>query len=210
MISDKSLSTIIYISLCPKSDLSEIISRDKSDLSEIKELMLLNCGVGEDSWESLGLWGNQTSQSWRKSILNIHWKHWCWGWSFNTLATWCEELIDWKRPWCWERLKTGGKGDEMVGWHHQLDGHEFEQPPGVGEGQGNLVSCSPWGHKESDTTEQLNRTEVYENFQVTWVLGTCFPNLKSIYTLSGNNLLDNAPGVTRACSCGSSLASPLL
>ena len=49
--------------------------------------------------------------------------------------------------------------DEMVGWHHQLDGHEFGQAPGVGEGQGSLMCCSPWGHKESDTTEQLNLTE---------------------------------------------------
>ena len=46
--------------------------------------------------------------------------------------------------------------DEMVGWHHQLKGHEFEQAPGVGDGQGSLACCSPWGHKESDTTEQLN------------------------------------------------------
>ena len=43
--------------------------------------------------------------------------------------------------------------DEMVEWHHQLDGHEFEQGPGVGDGQGSLACCSPWGHKESDTTE---------------------------------------------------------
>ena len=46
--------------------------------------------------------------------------------------------------------------DEMVGWHHRLDGHEFEQALGVNEGQGNLASCSPWGRKESDTTERLN------------------------------------------------------
>ena len=46
--------------------------------------------------------------------------------------------------------------DEMVGWHHWLDGHEFEQAPGVGNGQGSLASCSPWGRKESDTTEWLN------------------------------------------------------
>ena len=46
--------------------------------------------------------------------------------------------------------------DEMVGRHHQLNGQEFEQAPGTGDGQGSLVSCSPWGHKESDTTEQLN------------------------------------------------------
>ena len=46
--------------------------------------------------------------------------------------------------------------NEMVGWHHQLDGHEFEQAPGVGEGQGSLVCSSPWGHKELDTIEGLN------------------------------------------------------
>ena len=46
--------------------------------------------------------------------------------------------------------------DEMVGWHHRLDGHEFEQALGVGDGQGGLECCSPGGHKESDTTERLN------------------------------------------------------
>ena len=49
--------------------------------------------------------------------------------------------------------------DEMVGWHHQLDGHEFKQAPGDGEGQGGLVCCSPWGRKESDTTELLKNRE---------------------------------------------------
>ena len=46
--------------------------------------------------------------------------------------------------------------DEMVGWQHELNGHEFVSTLGVGEGQGGLACCSPWGHKESDTTEQLN------------------------------------------------------
>ena len=46
--------------------------------------------------------------------------------------------------------------DEMAGWHHQLDGHEFEYAPGVGDGQGGLASCDSWGCKESDMTEQLN------------------------------------------------------
>ena len=46
--------------------------------------------------------------------------------------------------------------DEMVGWYHRLNGHEFEQAPGDGEGRGSLVWCSPWGPKESDTTERLN------------------------------------------------------
>ena len=50
--------------------------------------------------------------------------------------------------------------DEMAGWPHQLNGHEFEQTPGVGDGQGSLVFCSPWGCKESDRTEQLNNEKV--------------------------------------------------
>ena len=59
-----------------------------------KEMMLLNCGVGEDSWESLGLQGDPTSPSWRRSVLGVQWKDWCWGWSSNTLTTWCKELVD--------------------------------------------------------------------------------------------------------------------
>ena len=50
----------------------------------------------------------------------------------------------------------GATEDEMVGWHHGLDGHGFEQAPGVGNGQGSLACCSPWSHKESDMPEQLN------------------------------------------------------
>ena len=58
-----------------------------------------------------------TARRSNQSILNIHWKDWCWSWNSNTLATWCEELTHWKRPWCWERLKAKGywaAEDEMV------------------------------------------------------------------------------------------------
>ena len=58
------------------------------------------------------------------------------------------------------RLEKGMPEDEMVGWHHRVDGHDFEQAPGVGDGQGSLVCCSPWSRKESDTFEQLNWTEM--------------------------------------------------
>ena len=75
--------------------------------------MLLNCGV--DSWESLGLQGDPSSPFWRRSVLNSHWKDWCWSWNSNTLATWCEELTHLKRPWCWEKLRTGGEGDNRGG-----------------------------------------------------------------------------------------------
>ena len=81
-------------------------------------------------------------------------KYWCWGWSANTLATWCEEPTHWKRSWCWEGLRAGegATEDEIAEWHHWFNGHEFEQTPADSEGQGNQVCCSPWGHKELDTT----------------------------------------------------------
>ena len=60
----------------------------------------------------------------------------------------------------WGQDEKGMTEDEMAGWHHQLDGHEFEWTPGVGDGQGSLVCCSSWGQKESGTTEQLNWTEL--------------------------------------------------
>ena len=93
---------------------------------------------------------------------DIHWKDWCWSWSSNTLATWCKEPTHWKRPWCWESWRQEEKAmteDEMVGWHHRLDGYEFEQALGDGEGQESLRCCSPWGHKELDTTYQLNNKQ---------------------------------------------------
>ena len=76
-----------------------------------EEMMLLNCDVGEDSWESLGLQRDLTSPS----VLGVHWKDWCWSWNSNTLATSHEELTHWKRPWCWEGLGAGGEGDNR-GW----------------------------------------------------------------------------------------------
>ena len=60
----------------------------------------------------------------------------------------------------WRQEEKGMTEDEMAGWHHWLNGHEFEQALGEGEGQGGLVCCSPWHHKESDTTEWLNWTEI--------------------------------------------------
>ena len=65
----------------------------------------------------------------------------------------------WKDPGTgkdWRQEKKGTTEDGMVGWHCRLDGHEFEQAPGVGDGQGGLVCCSPWGHRESELTERLN------------------------------------------------------
>ena len=80
-----------------------------------EELMLLNCGVGEVSWESLGLQGDPTSPFWRRSALGFLWKEWCWSWNSSTLTTSCKELTHWKRLWCWEGLGAGGEGDDR-GW----------------------------------------------------------------------------------------------
>ena len=81
---------------------------------------------------------------------------------FETPILWPPDAKNWltgKDPdagtdWRWE--EKGTTEDEMVGWHHRLYGHEFEQAPGVGDGQGSLACCSPWGHKDSDTMERLN------------------------------------------------------
>ena len=129
-----------------------------------KELLLLNCGVGEDSWESLGLQGDPTSPFWRKSVP---------GYSLEGL------MLKWKLPilwpphvksWLirkesdagrdWGQEEKGTTEDKMAGWHHQLDAHEFEWTLGVGDGQGGLACWVSWGLKESDTTEQLNWTEL--------------------------------------------------
>ena len=83
-------------------------------------------------------------------------------WNSNTLATWCEELTHWKRPWCWEGLGLGGEGDDR-GWDVWMASSTQWAWVWVNsrscDGQGGLVCCSPWGHKESDTTEWLNWTE---------------------------------------------------
>ena len=98
---------------------------------------------------------------WRRSALGFLWKEWCESWNSSTLATSCEELTHWKRLWCWEGLGAGGEGDmtedEMVGWHHQLDGCEFGWALGVADGQGGLACCDSWGANSqtrlSDWTE---------------------------------------------------------
>ena len=71
------------------------------------------------------------------------------------------------KDWRWE--EKGATEDEMVGWHHWLNGHEFEQAPEDGEGQGSLVCCSPWGCKESDTTYQLKYNNKKEKLFAEWI-----------------------------------------
>ena len=65
----------------------------------------------------------------------------------------------------WRLEEKGKTEDEMVGWHHWLNGHEFEEAPGIGDGLGSLVCCSPWGHKELDMTEQLNWPDQWDQLK---------------------------------------------
>ena len=83
-------------------------------------------------------------------------------WNANTLATWCIELTHWKRPWCWERLRVGGEGDDRWwdGWMASPTRCTWVWiTPRVGDGQRGLACCDSWGHKESDMTEWLNWNE---------------------------------------------------
>ena len=107
--------------------------------------------------------GNQPEYSLEGLVLKL---------SSNTLATWWEKLShtgkdpDSEKDWGQE--EKGATEDEMVGWHHRLSRHEFEQTSGDGNGQRSLVCCKPWGHKESDTTEWLNNSnmKIIETFHL--------------------------------------------
>ena len=107
-------------------------------------------------------------------ILNIHWKDWIWSRSSNTLTTWCKEPTHWKRPWFWERLKAGGEGDDRGwgGWMASWTQWTWaEQTPGDSEGLGSLACCSPWSHKESSTTKQLNNSNRYSQYSSFYQVG---------------------------------------
>ena len=131
--------------------------------------MLLNCGVGEDSWESLGLQGDQswtfigrTDAEAEAPLL----------WPLDAKSQLTGKDPDAGKDW---RQKKGTTEDEMVGWHHWLDRHEFEQAPGDGEGQGSLACCSPWGCRvEHDfinwitITTQINKYFLKKSQGIKW------------------------------------------
>ena len=134
-----------------------------------EELMLLNCGVGEDSWESLDckeiqLVHSEGDQSWAFFGRNDA--------KAETLVLWPPHTKSWLigkdsdagRDWGQE--EKGMTEDEMAGRHHWLDGRESEWTLGVGDGQGGLACCSSWGGKESDMAERLNWTELIEDLNV--------------------------------------------
>ena len=136
-----------------------------------EELMLLNCGVGEDSESPLEckeiqpvhskgdqswvFFGGNDAKAEAPVLWPCHAKSWLIGKDFDAGRDWGQE-------------EKGMTEDEMVGWHHWLNEHEFEWTLGAGDGQGGLECCDSWGCKESEMTEQLN-WEVQE--WVLWLVG---------------------------------------
>ena len=115
-----------------------------------EELMLLNYGVGEDSWESLGLQGDPTSPFWRSALgislegMMLKLKLQYFG-HLMRRADSLEKTLDAGRDWGQE--EKGTTEDEMAGWHHWLDGRESQWTPGVGDGQGGLACCDSLGRR---------------------------------------------------------------
>ena len=151
--------------------------------------MLLNCVVGEDSWESFGLQGD---------------------WVFfgstdaeaETLVLWPPHVKSWltgKDPDAgrdWGQEEKGMTEDEMAGWHHRLDGQECEWTLGVGDGQGGLACCNSWGCKESDTTEWLNWIDICLGNKPKYLLclflsGKAIHVYFLLYIFSNENYLQN-------------------
>ena len=127
--------------------------------------MLLNCGVGEDSWESLGLQGDQSWVFFGRTDAEA-----------ETPILWPPDRknwLIWKDPDAgkdWGQEEKGTTEHEMAGWHHRLDGHGFGWTLRVGDGQGGLACCSSWGRKESDTTDWTELMGLYTMILVFWML----------------------------------------
>ena len=106
-------------------------------------------------------------------MLNIHWKNWYWGWSSNTLATWCEEPTNWKWSWCWERLRAGEERDERGwdGWMASLTQWAWVWAnSGRWWRTGSLACRSSWGHKQSDKTGWLNSKKKAHHIKINVIL----------------------------------------
>ena len=141
-----------------KTQVWESFSANETEGKKWEKIYPMNLS---DSWESLGLQGDQPvsykgNQSWifiRRTDAEA-----------EALILWLPDAKsqlmskDHYAGKDWRQEEKGMTEDETVGWHRWLNGHEFEQTPGDGKGQGSLACCSPWGCKESDTTEQLNNS----------------------------------------------------
>ena len=157
-----------------------------------KELMLLNCGVGEDSWESLGLQGDPKKKVKLLLLPSLHSKG-ALSWDFfgrndakaETPGLWPPDAKSWLigkdsdagRDWGQE--EKGTTEDEMAVWHHWLDGCESGWTLGVGDGQGGLACCNSWGRKESDMTELIWMMPVEAN--ICWIMEKAREFQKNIY-----------------------------
>ena len=130
--------------------------------------MLLNCGLGEGSWESLGLQGDppvhpKGDQSWLFFGRNNA--------KAETPVLWPPQVKSWvirkdsNAGRNWEQEEKGTTEDEMAGWHHWLNGRESKWTPGVGDGQGGLACCNSWGRKESDKMVHILLKPGLKNFE---------------------------------------------
>ena len=104
----------------------------------------------------------------------------------------------------WRQEEKGATEDELVGWHHWLNGHEFEHTLGDGEGQGSLVRCSPWGHEEPDLTERLNNN--YKD----WGAGRAAPHLQGEPEGRKRRLSLPTQASQHCCICGSHPLEPCI
>ena len=172
--------------------------------------MPLNCGAGDNSWETLSkikpvppkgnqLWifTGRTDAEAEAPVL----------WTPDRKSRLTGKDPDAGKDWRQE--ETGTKEDEMAGWHHWLNGHEFEQAPGNSEEQGRLLFCSPWTHKESDMTQWLNTDTMSKKgksrpYQLTWSIllhGPDFLMLRRVIAQSTvRGLIGTIPDVSPAIS----------
>ena len=104
----------------------------------------------------------------------------------ETPILWPPHAKSWLIGKDWGQEEKGTTEDEMAGWHHWLNGHEYEWTPGVGDGQGGLAYCDSWGHKESDMTERLNWTEMMGYPDKDWIglIQLLVPELVEVLTCS--------------------------